>query len=788
MSKYTHSFKLALSTSVALTSLCGASALAQSSNLTADVITVTAQKREQTLQEVPVSVAVVDAETIREQGFEKLGDLSSYVPSFKLVDGFTSPTINVRGVGTGSANAAFEQSVGTFIDGIYVGKSKQSISTFLDLERVELLRGPQPVFFGQNAVAGALNVTSRRPDYVNGGYISAEAGTEESYALEGAANLALSDSFAVRLAARTQSSDGWLEDSNTGEGFQGNESNVLRISALANPSDKLELFAKYEIVDIEQPRFGLQTVECDATNLLLPCASALADPSINAEFDLNDFTSAGGTYAAPDFLALGSSSIPQYDLSGFPQYFDRTDRAHDGQNAAFQLEYEFDNGVIFTALTGLTEFDRTDWLDLDSTPYAILQANQNQDYEQFSQELRLTSPSGGQLEWMTGLYYQSSEAFNQNFTYGSYLGGPFANLAIIDFTEDASWMTWFGSASWYFSDNWALEGGLRWTNVEKDGSIQQRYSTWTTDVTPGPGVAPTGLSAPTVINPGYGVVSIEDDNVDYQIALRYNPTDTLGLYAKFATGYKAGGFNQGRTVPATLDLFTFEPEEAEAFEIGMKGTTYDGRLTYNLAAFTSEFTNLQTSAFDGVGFNIGNAGAASADGIEIDGQFIATDALTFTYAFALLDAVYDSYAGAQCNNIELYQDLVCDAAGSIDRSGSTIEYATDYSGSFGFQHVSAISDGLELKLNGDVFFSAGYNPSNRFDLRGYQDDYSKINLRAAVADRDGGWEFAVFGRNITDEKTMDVYGPTVLNGTFGATAIIGRGSYYGAQLRVNFGG
>ena len=281
----------------------------------------------------------------------------------------------------------------------------------------------------------------------------------------------------------------------------------------------------------------------------------------------------------------------------------------------------------------------------------------------------------------------------------------------------------------------------------------------------------------------------DDTSTDPSIALKWELSDDIRTYVRYAEGFKAGGFGVGITIPednpATpideQDSWIYDSENATLYELGLKSRLLDGRLILNIALFDTDFDNLQVSAFDNdaLVFRINNAASAHSRGLEVEGEYLATRNLRLRYGLSLLDAEYDSYKDAQCTKFEPGMGDTC------DRSGEDLEYASDWNLVLGTDYTLPLDNGLLLDFQANASFSDGYQlgygaPNTQ------QDDYEIINLRIALSDPMRGWEVALYGRNITDDKTVNTVSDGVANGPTEQSFSSNRGESYGIQLAYNF--
>ncbi len=488
-------------------------------------VIVTAQRREQSLQEVPVSVEAFVAAEIQRQGYRDLNELGNFSPSVYISDEHpTEQDQSIRGFGTFGRNLTLEQAVPIFVDGIHFGRPAQVKLAFLDPARVEVLKGPQPVFFGQNATAGAFNIVSAGPTPTWEGYVDAEVGSFETTVMRGAYGGPLTDRLGVRVAGSYEDGDGFMEDVVTGGSAGAYENVGGRVIMEFTPSDRLALTGKVEYSKIT--RDSSMAAQCLTGGPLIwrrgqegnpappgwqgeanpaiwagpPAGVGWADGGFPNGFGLptncgedigNKGSHAGGLVVAPpDNVRDEEHHFGILDIRAAAQeWFQRTTRSGRiddlketlaSPNAYFELDYQMENDIQVTWLTGFSSMDRVN-VTGSSVPFLLSTRERSEDFTQYSSELRFTS-GPGRIEWMTGLFWQDTnldiEANNPRASVSRGLRYNFAN-------EQQEWKSAFATLTFNFMDDRAsFDVGGRWTDLDKTGAISQVSSTWIYDVNP----------------------------------------------------------------------------------------------------------------------------------------------------------------------------------------------------------------------------------------------------------------------------------------------------------------
>jgi outer membrane receptor protein involved in Fe transport len=731
-----HAFKSLLLAS-AVSAIIAAPAQAQSqsrSQFTLEEVIVTAQKRAESLQDVPISVLALSGDRMRDAGIQRVEDLSKYVPNFQMTETTTGNQIFIRGVGSG-LNRGFEQSVGMFIDGVYAGRSQQFRNPFMDIAMVEVLRGPQGTLFGKNTVAGAINIRTQEPTDEFEAEVRAtyemEYGDPE---LEGFFSGPITDNLSGRIAARYREAEGFIDNRFLDEDEPQRDEQAIRGSLMWTPTDDLELLLK-----AETGSFDAEGQSSQVTNA-------------NGVFD---FSSLGITQFLPDLLDPSEDGKLDFNKAADSHSREATDT--DTDNVVLTVNWDVSDFTV-TSITGYSSYSFDQLADGDVTNLRFIQQDTAQDFDQYSQEIRLASPLGEQFEYIVGAYYQYQELENTGSidfdptAIGVTILPPTAVGSYSDFDQEAETFALFGQATYHFNDAWHLTVGLRWNNEDKEAT--QDY--FVTDLF---GKTPTSNPVNKVIaETVQGSVDhyYDEDrsrsNTSPSVTLTWDYDDDTMLYARYAKGFKSGGFNEAE-VTGDLDRFLFDDEEADSLEIGSKLTLLDGAATLNTALFYTEYTDRQVSAFEDVSFVVGNAAESTSQGLEMDGRWRVTEHLSLSASLAYLDSEFDDFKNASCQA----EDAAVDPGCTQDLSGETTQYAPEWSGSLGIRYARPITDSLEFIGQADANYTDEYYHAQDLDPEEVTDSYTEYNARLAVAQMDGRWEVALIGKNLTDETT-NIYG------------------------------
>jgi iron complex outermembrane receptor protein len=674
-------------------------------------VVVTAQKREQSLQDVPISVSTMAGDQVDAKYIMSLEQLTEYMPNVVITDTTAGEQLFIRGLGSG-ANEGFEQSVGTYVDGVYYGRGRSAKTGFLDLARVEVLKGPQGVLFGKNTIAGAINITTRNPtdEFEAGVKLGYEIEHEEKI-LEASISGPITDNFGARLAIRGSDHDGWMKNTYLDQSSGEIQEVAARLTTVWQVSEAVDAVVKIQYTDMEAGERPGQLSDC--SEAMRAIVAGVDDCRFDDETTMALIGTGGAEHGFENYKSL---------------------------SAGLTVNWEFEN-LTLTSVTGYTELEDEHALELDFTHLDILSADpRNEDFDSLSQELRLASALGKPLEYVVGVYYEKTDLKRSNNF----------NLPTLtrvgEVAQDGESKAIFGSMSWNINDQFRATIGGRYTEDEKDAHRIMFFA-----------MRKTHIPLPIPAIPGLGVAHdanyIRDDS-DFSpsFTMEWKPADNQMYYFTYSEGFKAGGFDFS-SGEADFDKVEFDPEGVKSVEVGGKTTLLDGAMELNVALFRSEFTDLQVSTFDGnLALLVGNAAEAISKGLEVDMRWALTDELTLTAALAFLDAKYDSYETAQCTSAQ----AAATPPGQTciqDMTGEALTFAPDYSGSVSLSYVRVVGDGLLLKATGDVNFTDEYWVAGDADPRALADSYAKFNALLAIESASSNWEVGVLAKNLTNEKT-----------------------------------
>ncbi|MEZ5597256.1 MAG: TonB-dependent receptor [Pseudomonadales bacterium] len=752
-------------------------AVAEESGATLEEIVVTATKRVSNLQDVPISVGVVTGEFIREFNLTDMSDVQNFVPGLQVQQTFGSWAVRVRGLGSGINNLAFDSSVPIYVDDVYCGRGKCMESALLDVERLEVARGPQGALFGKSTVAGAISAISARPTDTFEAEL--KVGTEfeyGGYTANGYVSGPVSDSLRARLAVKYSDLDGYTKNIFLHREDGDQQIKAARLGVEFDAGENTSLYLKLEK--------GKSQTDGRNAQLVAPGLMSRSTTDPNAEYKSDDRRS----------VSTGDSSEDYYD--------------YEWLSASLSMDMALGEHTLH-GVVGYWEYDNEWFLDVDGHPEAILNTGLSDEYDQKTAELRLLSPDNQTIEYIVGAWYQKSDLQTRQFSpfyplfWQAATGIPIATgvnipaLALAfsqgsgmdrNFQRDSESYSLYGQLTWNITDRLRAIADLRYTDEDQDGV----GASW-------PLLFPNGASEPVRVlqstaghDPEYLFFQRrKDDSLDPSLRVQYDVNEAMMVYGVYAEGSKAGGLKAndsklglqllqraadpaylqryagvstitaadvraGVTLKSGNGVFDFEDEEAKSWELGMKTSLLDGAATLNIALFTTEFKNLQTSNYDGTQFIIGNAGSATVDGLEVEFAWQVNENLRLNTSLSWIDAKYDDFAGAECVVDRSGQPKNADCVGGAEnQKGESLERSPDVEVNITALWESPITNNLLLRASAAMYYSGEYFVQPTQAAYSTQDAFIKWDARLALASADDRWEVGFTGRNLTDEMVIN---------------------------------
>lgn len=718
---------LAYSTKLAAgCSMLALSAAATAQNADSDFaleeIVVTAQKREQSLQDVPISVTAISGDRVGSfaAGGEDIRLLSSRIPGLNAEssNGRVAPRFYIRGLGNTDFDLAASQPVSIIMDDVV--KENVILKSFplFDIERVEVLRGPQGTLFGRNTPAGIVKFDTRKPSQETEGYVNASYGSYNTATVEAAAGGALSDKAAVRVSGLYQRRSDYIDNPTTGidDEFGDFEELAARVQLLLEPSDNFEILANFHVRSYE------------GTSTLFRTASI--DRGTN---DLND------RYQRDQYFSDETHGNPQ---------------EYDNWGASLKLVYDFANDVTLTSITAYETADGFSLGDISGEFPGGSTQDGLDELDQFTEELRLSGQAGDRVFWQVGFFY-----FDSDFTVLTDPGTdgiPGAPQITSVRHQNETWAL-FGQVSYDLTEDTTLTAGLRYTDDEK--SLDSTRNT-------------LGIDFST---------DLQGDEFSWDLALNHIVDDDLSIYARVARGFRAPTI-QGRDltffgVPSTAD-----EETIMSYELGFKADLLDGRMRWNGSAYYYDVSGLQLTATGGSGnfISLVNAEEAIGYGIETDVEVLITESFSITSGFAwnFTEINDPNTSVGVCADCTVLDPLNADGFASID--GNRLPNAPEWTFNFVGDYTTPVGDG-EMFISADL---AVQGPTDIFlyeSVEFHVDTTFELGARAGYRWGDGQYEVAAFGRNITGEDNVKGAVDFINN-----TVFVNEPAIFGVSFGVNF--
>ena len=570
-------------------------------------VVVTAQKRAESSQDVPVALTVLSSDMLEAAGIDRTSDLVKMVPSLTATGGDNkqNTSFRLRGIGTDVFSVGVELGVAVLIDDVAALQAGQSIFNLVDIERIEVLRGPQSTLFGKSASAGVINVNTKAPADEFEGSIDVSASDDEEYRVLASISGPVTDSVGYRLTANWSDWDGNVDNLTLGKNVNSSESKGLRAKL------------RWDISDNATATVTAYYSEDESTC----CALTWADLDPNARvFGFVPGELAPGIEAADDNFDFRSDDGPE----------DET------ENTGANVRFDVDMGEFtLVSITAVDNWQYTNWGDVDFSELDVAAAFtggalhggffsiSDIETDLFTQELRLASPAYDNFDYLVGLYYANVD------TTRDFLRNPGLPIIPAEWAADAGTesIAVFSHANWRITDNTHLSGGLRWN----DETVSVGYR---------------GADGPV-----FG--EDDDSTVLGNITLRHFFDDEVMLYATYSQGYKGQGYNIATGFNQAQADSPVAPEESESLEIGIKSTLLDGRMRLNATAFSTEYDDFQGQSFEvlpdgSTVINLNNVGSVETQGVEVEGTVLVGDNLTLGFGVTFLDAEIKEFPGATC--------------------------------------------------------------------------------------------------------------------------------------------
>ncbi len=701
--------------------------LLMSANVAAEAVieevVVTAQKRSESMQEVPISISAFGEQRLEDSGFDGIADLAQMTPSLQFGNFGPVTFVTLRGIGNENTTAGGDPGVALHYDGVYLGRPVASLFTAFDSQRVEILRGPQGTLYGRNATGGSINYITKKPDQEFGGELDATYGDYDWQRLRGAINIPFSEKIAGRFVGFYEDRDGYTENNVSG-GTEANDAENFgfRGHLSFDISERASLLLSGTYIESGGVGSKAELREAFPGTTTTPVSNFAGPPG----FAFNPMGPFSGIPASNTF-ADATGIAPTNDLSVFEESKDlRESQDNDFLLVSATFEYEFDR-VVFKSITGYAETSFESHQDEDYSALDLAELVLLENSEQFSQEFQVHSNDWENWQWIAGVYYfnenasRTSQFFRSRYDVFATTFGVPSGFEVGGDVETES-VAVFTQGTYDVNDVLAITAGVRYTRDEKDG------------VNSGFQFAGTPYRDP---------VGGEWDRVTYRLAADWAVGEQTLLFASFSTGYKSGGINQVVAPSRGATNAVYDPEFVEAIEFGVKSTFADGRIRINASIYRNEYEDLQFQIFGPGGPEAFNAEGATVQGLEIELQAVLTETLTLDASTGLTDSEFD-------------EQIV----GGVQLDGNQVQRTPDITFSIGLTNEWDLGKNGSLRLRleyayTDEIYYTAFNRDGGFGAPGgsdLADSYSNTNARLIWYSASDKWTAELSVTNLTDEE------------------------------------
>lgn len=768
---------------------------------TLDKIVVTAQKREEALQDVPITLTVLPEQLLQDSGVRDIKNLQNLVPGMNVIStgSEASTAIRIRGVGTTGDNPGLESSVGVVIDGVYRPRSGVGFGDLGELERIEVLKGPQGTLFGKNTSAGVVNIITRRPSYSQSAEAELTVGNYGAIGVAGSYNDAISDSAAFRIYATKRKRDGFL-DVHNGEGprieTDDNDQNVqsVRAQLLLEPTDNLDINIIGDFASREENC-------CGAVSYIRGGTAPILDALVGGD-------------------AVSATPADPYARIAYENRSSRQDIKDKGISAEINWQTPWLNGATLTSITSKRDWKVMGGADSEFSSADIIHRDFDKNsvqFKTFTQEFRLAG-STDNLDWMVGYFHANEDMVRQDsvsmgkdyYPYWSLrFGLPAGTISALtgltneqlsgvgyvdNYKHEATSDALFGNFTFKVTDALNLTAGVRYTNEKKE--LDSVYTN-----------PNGGLGCLAALQPGFpasliGIMCLPNSNILHNGRVTHQERDekewsgTLKAdyrwnehamtFVSAARGYKAGGFNLDRVQSATglndsstgivpSDDTSFEGEFVDSFELGAKTTWMDGNLLVNAALFHETFTDYQMNTFLGLGYTVLSLDELVSQGIDTEVLWQASKGLLVQGGVTYNDARFaDELAGA----------AFAPGGDFAKLPGTRVPLAPYWSATMALTYERSLGSSLDGNFHIGAKYVSPTNTGADKDAEKYQGGYTVVNARLGIAGKGNRWAVELWGENLTDAE----YAQVIFDAPFqtGWDAFLGAPRTYGVTFRVSY--
>lgn len=743
-------------------------AAAQQTGLLEEVV-VTARKRAESLQDVPIAVSAFSDQVIESQTIQEFMDIDAQVPGLYLTHNMSDSTIAspaIRGQRVTDVLLTNDSPVGLYIDGVNMPRMMGLNANIFDIERLEVLKGPQGTLFGRNTTAGAIQIITRKADSDGiHGYLRGSYGNENYTQLAGAINLPVADSAALRLAIQKTDQDGFAESEFTGQELADQDEVFVRGSFVWDPTDRLNIQLTADYLEVDEAGLTSKLLQpggnpADPTDPIAPTPSFVAatEDGIHPVTGYNSL------------LEFTKGSL--FDTAPNNEVFSEAEHWGGGLTVGFDINEDLE----FKSITGYRNWESNRENDLDGSPYTILHALGTVDADFFSQELQLQGASE-KLDWVVGAYYSEEEGTDGSEAVAVLVFNP--SLSVNDGDVKNETRAVFAQGTYALTDSLNLTAGYRWTKETKDLVNMNRAELV---ANPGETIGCTAPGNNWPDGPCEEKFDAEFDDPSWLLSLDYTISDGVMVYGSASRSWRGGGHNL-RAAGGTAAAEPFGPETATNYEVGLKGEFFGSKLRTSLAAYFTDYEDIQQSiiipgAVPGTIVSvISNAAEAEIIGFEVEAWLQATEGLSFFGTVGYVDFEYQDF-----------NSFAQDGVTIVDRSDEAVQIP-EWQWSVSGRYDTSIS-GNDLGIQVDYAWTdeINHSPTSQLPNIVTSDSYGLLNARIDFMLNDSGLVLSLWGRNLTDEEVL-TYVVDLTGNPLGATVgSAGRPRQIGATIEWKFGG
>lgn len=709
-----------------------------------NTVVVTARKREERLIDTPLAVSALSEKVIEDRNMADLTEVARLVPSMTFdrgtgsTGGSGNAQVFIRGVGQSDYLFTSDPGVGLYIDGVYFPRGTGIVMDMIDLQQVEVLRGPQGTLFGKNTIGGAINITTNQPSEDLEGRVRVTTGSRDRLDMDGVLNLPLiEDTLSLRLTGSSRQQDGYVERVLVGDTLGDINSLFGRAQLRWTPGSDLTVDLAMDITQKRESSIAEELVDMDAadpSNLLLGLWNGLVAPTYGTDVLI------GRNYLTNDYETFATgNNYSDFDMFG----------------VSANVDWEISPDVTLRSITAFREQDSQFAADNDHSPYQFIESNNDNEHEAFSQEVQLIGSSfSDKLDWVVGAFYMSESGSDVNDAY--YVAGLYDILeflpgaiipladgvacpsmfcaggagnpanASLDFEVlltneiDIESYALFGEASYEISDRWGMSFGFRYSHDTKD-------------------------FVTSLLKKASGAIGVPEtrqteswEDISPRASLQYALSDSSNLYFSVTNGFKSGGFN-GRAL-SSAEITVYDPEQVWSYEFGGKFADLGGVASLNAAVFYSDYEDMQLQSVrsvDGVVTVVTeNAGAVEMAGAEIELFASPTESLNLQLSLGYLDATYANLS-----------------PGATVTEDDELVKAPEWTFSAAADYTIDLPEGRSLTLGGDVSYRSSYANELTNEPVLMQDGFALYGAYASLSLTDS-LDLTLFGKNLSDERYM----------------------------------